>query len=231
MHRHVSVAIRENLRLLMAFVALTPFHKNVAGDFWTSNSARNIRDMGYTYPELVNNPSNATLVASIKAQYSGPANVSVTSTKSSRVSKFSGATTKKLYLVDIVLPIGGLDNGVGGSAPYNVLLFLGDVPSDADTWQNSESFVGLASTLGAPKLKASETTSHKVDLSLAIQKVVNSGAVSESEVVEYLKKNLHYRLGLVSRSMQLSYIWLIIVLGQFRDQRESQRSKGVGHQH
>lgn len=205
MHRRVSVAIREISWLLMVFVALTPFHKNVAGDFWTSNSARDIRDMGYTYPELVNNPSNATIVASIKAQYSGPANVSVTSTKANRVSKVNGATTKKLYLVEIVLPIGGLDNGIGGSAPYNVLLFLGDVPTDAETWQNAESFVGLASTLGAPRLKADETTSYKIDLSLAIQKVVDSGAVGESVVVKYLKKNLHYRLGLVSRSMQLSY--------------------------
>lgn len=187
----------------MVFVALTPFHKNAAGDFWTSNSARNIRDMGYTYPELVNNPSNATLVASIKAQYSGPADVPVTSTKANLISKASAVTIKKIYLVDILLPIGGLDNGVGGSAPYNVLVFLGDVPTNANGWQNAESFVGLASTLGAPRLKTTEVTSYKIDLSLAIQRIVDSGTTTENEVAEYLKKNLHYRVGLVSLSIPL----------------------------
>ncbi|KAF2006059.1 Di-copper centre-containing protein, partial [Amniculicola lignicola CBS 123094] len=50
--------------------ALTPFHKTAAGAFWTSNDVRDITKLGYTYPELVGNPPNATLVASIKAQYS-----------------------------------------------------------------------------------------------------------------------------------------------------------------
>ncbi|KAF2449222.1 Di-copper centre-containing protein [Karstenula rhodostoma CBS 690.94] len=46
---------------------LKPFHKNAAGDFLTSNSARSIADFGYTYPELTNSPTNATIISSIKA--------------------------------------------------------------------------------------------------------------------------------------------------------------------
>ncbi|KAJ4295586.1 hypothetical protein N0V90_007599 [Kalmusia sp. IMI 367209] len=176
---------------------LTPFHKNAAGDFWTSTSARNIRDMGYTYPELANNPSNATLVASVRAQYSGPADVSVTSTKSRRtIERDTVPVTKTLYLAEITLPSYALDNGVGGGAPYNVLLFLGDFPANVKEWQGAESFVGLASTLGAPRLQIDQTTSHTIDLSLALQKAIDSGATTEKEAEAYLKKNLHYRLGL-----------------------------------
>lgn len=188
--------------LLTSFTALTPFHKNVAGDFWTSNSARNIRDLGYTYPELVNSPSNATLVASIKAQYSGPADVSVTSSTASKSDHTKrrdvALTTKELYLANVVLPIFGLDNGAGGGAPYNVLVFLGDVPEDAKDWQTSESFVGLASTLGAVGLQVDQKTSHKIDLSLALQKAISLGETTEGETKDYLRKNLHYRIGLVS---------------------------------
>ncbi|KAF1964516.1 Di-copper centre-containing protein [Bimuria novae-zelandiae CBS 107.79] len=176
---------------------LTPFHRNAAGDFWTSDSARNIQDLGYTYPELANNPSNATIVASIKKQYSGPADVAVTTTKTSREAKRDTALVmEELYLTEITLPSYGLDNGMGGGAPYNVLLFLGDVPTDAKDWQDAESFVGLASTLGAPGLQVDQTTSHTIDLSLALQRAVTSGATTQDEAQEYLKQNLHYRLGL-----------------------------------
>ena len=155
--------------------------------------------MGYTYPELADSPSNATLVASIKAQYSGPADVPVTSTKARRtIIRDTAPVTKELYLAEITLPSYALDNGVGGGAPYNVLIFLGDVPADVKEWQSVESFVGLASTLGAPRLQIDQTTSHTIDLSLALQKAVDSGATTETEAGVYLKKNLHYRLGLVS---------------------------------
>ncbi|KAL1594638.1 hypothetical protein SLS60_010399 [Paraconiothyrium brasiliense] len=186
----------------MRTTALTPFHKNAAGDFWTSNLARNIQDLGYTYPELANSPTNATLVASIKAQYSGPSDVLVTTNNAKRMSeRETTPATKELYLAEINLPSYGLDNGVGGGAPYNVLLFLGDVPSDVKDWQNAESFVGLASTLGAPMLQVDQMTTHTIDLSLALQRAVESGATTEDEALGYLKEHLHYRLGLVSVSV------------------------------
>jgi tyrosinase len=185
--------------LLTEHIALTPFHNNAAGDFWTSNSARNITDLGYTYPELANSPSNATIVASIKAQYSGPSDVLVTNTKSNRISQLDTSPAKKeLYLADISLPAYGLDNGEGGGAPYNVLLFLGDAPSDVKDWQNADSFVGLASTLGAPMFQVNQTTTHTIDLSQALEKAVESGATTEGDALKYLKQNLHYKVGLVS---------------------------------
>lgn len=141
-------------------------------------------------------------MASIKAQYSGPADVPVTTTKAKHVAdRDTAPVTKELYLAEITIPSYGLNNGVGGGAPYNVLVFLGDVPTEAKDWQNAESFVGLASTLGAAGLQVDQTTTHTIDLSLAVQKAFESSEASESKVKEYLKENLHYRVGLVSNAL------------------------------
>ena len=128
---NVSLQYTSKLRA-NSIAALTPFHKTASGDFWTSANSRNIRDMGYTYPELSNNPSNATLVASIKAQYSGPADVPVTNAKSKR--QDPQPTKKTLYLAEAKLPLYGLDDGAGGGSPYNLLVFLGNVSSHSAEW-------------------------------------------------------------------------------------------------
>lgn len=38
--------------LLTGETPLKPFHKNAAGDFWTSTTSRNVAVFGYTYPEI-----------------------------------------------------------------------------------------------------------------------------------------------------------------------------------
>lgn len=188
--------------MLDAGSALTPFHKNVAGDFWTSTAARNIRDQGYTYPELVNNPSNATLVASIKAQYSGPSNVSVSVTvpklESKRQDGNATAREKTLYLAEVKLPVYGLDDGKGGASAYCVLLFLGAVSSDAKTWATSDSLVGTAASLGGVNMSNKEVVPSTVDLSHALERAITTGKTTAEKAEEYLKANLKYRIELVS---------------------------------
>lgn len=178
-------------------VALTPFHKNANGDFWTSADVRNIQDLSYTYPELVNNPSNATLVASIKAQYSGPSDVLVTAAKKTK--RQEGASkTAELYLAEVTVPLYGLDNGEGGASPYDVLVFLGEVSSEPKEWMASEEFVGITSALGGVGMKSDQVSIATIDLSDALEKAISSGATTEEKASEYLKENLHYRLQLVS---------------------------------
>ena len=178
-------------------VALTPFHKNAQGDFWTSNDVRDINKLGYTYPELANNPSNATLVANIKAQYSGPSDVLVTPTKKTKRQEIKANNTE-LYLAEVTVPLYGLDNGAGGASPYEVAVFLGDVTSAPKEWSSSEEFVGLTSTLGGIGMQIDLTSTVTIDLSEALNKAIKSGATTEEKAVEYLKENLHYRLALVS---------------------------------
>lgn len=155
----------------------------------------------YTYPELADNPSNTTLVRRIKTLYSGPADVPVTATKRAikATRQSSQPTEKELYLAEVKLPTCGLDNGQGGGAPYSVLVFLGNVPSDAKDWVSSDTFVGPASTLGA-MIPSDQVTTSTIDISIALEKAIEDGLTSNEKAKEYLMENLHYRVELVSGS-------------------------------
>ncbi|KAF2277714.1 Di-copper centre-containing protein [Westerdykella ornata] len=170
---------------------LTPFHKNAQGDFWTSANSRNIRDMGYTYPELASNPSNATLIASIKSQYQDV--VTLKTTKSKRADA-PVPTNGTLYLAQITFPVFGFPDGKGSSQPYNILTFLGEVPEDPKKWLEADSFVAITSTIGGRKMQGDQKATFMVDLEAALAK---KGKSAEDEgVVEFLKGNLKWRLGL-----------------------------------
>jgi len=178
-----------------------PFHRTTAGAFWTSRATRNIHTQGYTYPELFNNPSNATLIANIKAQYSGPSNVLVTSMKPQIIAKQCSNTTaqeKTLYFAEVQLPMYGLDNGKGGSLGYSVLVFVGNVNDDARKWSTSESLVGTAASLGGVHMQSDQIVTSTIDLSLALEKAVAAGKTTMEKAGEYLRGNVKYRVGLVS---------------------------------
>ncbi|KAF1952540.1 Di-copper centre-containing protein [Byssothecium circinans] len=184
----------ETGELLDAGSALTPFHKNAAGDFWTSTSISNIRDLGYTYPELANNPPNATIVASIKAQYSGPPNVLVSTSKAKRQAPVPA--TKELYLAEVKVPLYGLDDGDNGAAPYNVLLFLGEPKGNSKQWAFGDNYIGTASSLGGRNVQKDDVTPVPIDLSISLSKAIAAAATTEEGAKEYLKANLKYRLEL-----------------------------------
>lgn len=180
---------------LIAKTALTPFHRNAAGDFWTATSSRDISSMGYTYPELANNPSNASIVAAIREQYSGPPDVPVGASEAK--SQISSASTKELFLAQVKLPPYGLDDGREGSAPYNVLLSLGQ-SSNGTQASPGENVVGVASSLGGINMQNDQITSVPIDLSAALDEAIASGATTTENAQDYLKTNLNYRVELVS---------------------------------
>ena len=168
---------------------LTPFHKNTAGAFFNSDNVRNIRNLGYTYPELANSPSHSSLIATVNKLYNGATTASSTTT--SMVESTEGSPTK--YFVEINLPAYGLDDGKDGSLAYNVLLFSGDVGSDAKTWATSENLVGIASTLGGVGMKYDSVITSLIDVTSSVESGLNA-----DEVVEDLKDKLIYRLEIVS---------------------------------
>ncbi|CAI6332791.1 unnamed protein product [Periconia digitata] len=175
--------------------ALTPFHKNAAGDFLTSKDVRDIEKLGYTYPELINT-SQAQLRTTIKNLYG---EVPVESFAAKSASGAASSYTK--YLAEIQLPTYGLDDGEGGSLAYNVLVFLGDVSSDSKSWATSPSLAGLASTLGGVKNKNDQIVPFLVDLTSALAKAVESGATTSEGALEYLKKNVSYRIEIGGRAI------------------------------
>jgi tyrosinase len=185
---------------------LKPFHKTAGGEFWTSANSRNIWDIGYTYPELVGTPSNATLISSIKAQYSGPSDVLVESApfsatqiaaQSSKRGE-SEPTVKHNYLAEVKLPLFALSDGSGGGSPYNLLVFLGNVSTDSRDWLSSEEFAGMASVLGGRNMHSDQFMTTTIDLSENLEEKIAAGETTMENATEYLMANLHWRLELVS---------------------------------
>jgi tyrosinase len=193
--------------------ALTPFHKNAEGDFYTPANSRNIRDLGYTYPELANNPSNETLIAMLIRDYSGPETGGP-----AKVKRQAKDSTSQAYLADAQLPSTG--------SPYSLYVFLGDVKGEAEEWSAQESFVGLASTLGTHGDKPVRAT---VDVTKAVEAKIEAGETTEQGVVDYLKANLKWRLVFVRSFLSApKNIPLIRYLGRRRDfQGANSRSESI----
>ncbi|KAF2272084.1 Di-copper centre-containing protein [Westerdykella ornata] len=163
---------------LAANSPLTPFHMNTAGDFWTAAKARDIRQMGYTYPELASNPSNATLVTEVIRLYSEGSNGGARRAKREDVPEAS-----QVYLAQAELPSGG--------SPYSIYVFLGEVTDNAVTWSGLDSFVGLASTLGTHGTNPLRST---IDLTHAVGEKIAKGDIKEDGALDYLKQHLKWRL-------------------------------------
>lgn len=166
--------------------------------------------MGYTYPELVDNPANSTLIANIKAQYSDAATPKA---RSKRQDNAPVPTKGRLYLAEITIPIFGFSDGEGSSTPYNVHTFLGDVPSDPKLWLTSESYVAMTSTTGGLHMDTDQSTTIIVDMTAALER--NGIELDETHTIEYLKENLHWRLGLVSYPFNRDeYLKLMRIVGR-----------------
>jgi tyrosinase len=116
--------------------ALTPFHKDTKGTFFTSSDVRNTNTLGYSYPELINKPSNDTLKAAIAALYAG------SSPFGNQKRQAANNTLARDYLVKVELPWTAI-NGT-----YSVGVFLGKTDAAPADWAKDPKYVGMHATLG-----------------------------------------------------------------------------------
>jgi tyrosinase len=153
---------------------LTPFHRNAQGEFWTSNLVRDITKLGYTYPELVGNPSNETLVANIKALYDDGA-----------VSRLEGLSKRQ-------------ENGEKTSRDWNVHVELVPGYTTSVFLGGDAGYVGSFSTLFQKGMgKADLPFNGLISLSSGIASAIEGGSLAgptEDEVVEFLKKDLQLKV-------------------------------------
>ncbi|KAF2751094.1 Di-copper centre-containing protein [Sporormia fimetaria CBS 119925] len=173
----------EEGEMLDAESPLTPFHSSAQGTFWTSAAVRDIETFSYTYPELVDNTSNTTLVANVRSQY-GP--------KTSSSTKAKREQMQQIFLLDISFPINGYTDGHGSSLPYNVAVFVDDVPADPKKWFAAEGFVGVVSALGGIHMVGEQMTRMTMELS----DVLAANKVSVDEAEGWLMERVRWRLGL-----------------------------------
>jgi tyrosinase len=198
--------------------ALTPFHKNDNGQFWTSEDVRSITQFAYTYPELVglNEDDASSLVSKVNGLY-GPNATSQFSQKPSNTSEpvernslnlrslnIAGAATfvgQRQYIANIQVQKFSLDGS------FNIYVFLGGEPgSDPKRWTDEESFVGatgiLSQPLGADIPDQEVKINAVVPLTAALEAHVKTnslGSMNEDIVGQFLKDNLKWRISNVSK--------------------------------
>lgn len=177
---------------------LTPFHRNAAGDFWTSNLVRDTTKLGYTYPEFVGNPSNDTLKAAIKKLYDDSASATLVARKEPAVNQ-----TVRDYNVLLGMPTG-----------YTAAVFLGEAGSNPTTWPTEKNYVGSFSTTFIIGMGVGDNTLNGlVGLSASLVAAHQNGqleSVEEDKVVEYLKKQLNWKVASfvsISSVPSLSFYW------------------------
>jgi len=143
---------------------LTPFHSDNRGAFWTSNMVRNISALGYTYPELMGNPSNDTIKAKIKANWGNTASTSNIFVKRDE----EGQKTSRDYLALITL-----------------------VPGYAVEVSLSKTQPIRAGTFSTKFSTSNKATTGIIELGPALVEKSRSGKLEktdEQSVIEYLKK-------------------------------------------
>jgi tyrosinase len=197
---------------------LTPFHRNDAGQFWTSEDIRDTNVFAYTYPELLDLGDNGkeTLTSRVNALYGPDAKpkkrsvdgagelVHRPSFKTAGAPSFSG---ERQYIANVKVHKFGMDGS------FNVYVFLGEKPgSDPKTWNQADSFVGTVGMLSQAGISAADVgrqnqqANGAVPLTAALEARVSSGqlaSLKEDVVGQYMKENLRWRILKVRGPSQL----------------------------
>lgn len=186
---------------------LAPFHSNQGDQFWTSASARNTESLRYTYPELRDGPSEATLRARVTRLYGSAPGISRTAAR--KVKRDIDEDLKTVPDVDIVLNVTSGDTvfqytaevdmprTVNGES-YNFLLFLGEPGDDASQWLSNANLVDMQSTFsGAMAGGADDILPATIFLTDAILEKFAAGeldGLDRDTVVDYLTATLQWRV-------------------------------------
>jgi tyrosinase len=171
---------------------LKPFFSDPRGDFWTSNTARDLTTFGYTYNELQSNDTNA-IKAAINALY-GPATAVQ---KRSVSSNATGAEVDRLYQLNIRSP----QNALNGT--YFIDFFHNSPSSpDPSTWSTDPNRIGSYTSMsmyqvpGDTPSSSQVMTSGVVPLNTYLEGLVASGQIAdmcEATVMGYLTDSIVWR--------------------------------------
>lgn len=173
---------------------LAPFHRNAAGDFWTTTGVRNWKQFGYTYPEFSNSAgTKAAIQGYINRLYGPDASATAGSSKRDTTPLVANNGSLFQYVANIQTPRYAL----GGS--YSIYLFNGP-PAETDP----EDYILDSNLIGTMGVLASETMSGNdfvaagsVPLTRTLSDVVAAGgleSLAEDVVVPYLTKNLKWEI-------------------------------------
>jgi len=167
---------------------LQPFYSDAAGDFWNSDSVRNLTTFSYTYPELMSG-NVIDVINAVNTLY-GPS-ATGSSSKHKRNGHSKSPHTTYQYLANIQTQ----KNALNGS--YFIYFFLGVPNQDPNEWPRDPA---LAGTMGVPAMVDSSKMepvliSGTVPLTSKLQQYANEGklrSMDDDVVRRYLKSELQW---------------------------------------
>jgi tyrosinase len=184
---------------------LTPFYKDTAGNFWTSDEVRATETFGYAYAETANAPgTNVTsqVITAINNLY-GPETTIQSLKLAQRESESphtSGTDTEWICNIRV--------SKYALNAPFFIHVFLGPFNPDPSSWSFDPNLVGshFISVKGASAIANSpcncdpnQMVSGTIPLTHALMKHVSAEdlkSLDPEDVNPYLAQNLKYRVTL-----------------------------------
>jgi tyrosinase len=182
-----------------ATTPLTPFFEDLYGTFWTSNSVRSTRKLGYAYPETAGSENiTAQVIFAVNSLYG------TTTASSKHQKREKGVVSGHLYrewIVNIRVEKNAL------TSPFFIHVFLGPVEPDSSTWATSPSLVGshfiftksLSST--CRDCDPSQMVSGSIPITTFLLSLVDDGKLASpgpSDVEPFIMRNFQYRIKLAN---------------------------------
>lgn len=178
---------------------LVPFHMNALGDMWTATTSRNWTSFGYTYPELMSNPSNQTFTATLNKLYKPSTQGLNNSTNTTFPAPGSGtgnnstanSTTKATdWLCEVKMP-------TDIQISYSVRAFLGEPDADPKNWPTDPNYVGQLASMSSPRMSSDVIVTGNIVLTERLAQKHQSGelkSLDKEDVAAYLKANFSWRI-------------------------------------
>lgn len=172
---------------------LTPFHMNADGDMWTSTTSRNCSSFGYTYPELMNNPSNATFTSTLNKLYkpTTPGLPDNTNTTLPVPGNSTNTTTSATdWLCEVHMP-------TDIKISYSVRAFLGPPPTDPTLWPTAPNYIGQLASMSSSRMSSDIIVSGTISLTSTLAQKYAAGelkSLAKQDVAAYLKEQFHWRI-------------------------------------
>lgn len=189
---------------------LTPFRKNIAGDFWTSADVHGTEVFSYQYPETATyTGQNVTqkVINAINTLYGSCVagavfQIDTTNQKrSTSTAIFSSGAIYNEWKAGIVFHKRAL------GAPFNIYLFIGPFNSDpwaSPSWSMEPNLAGYHGNVirASPcSCQADDTASAELPLTSALIKHMDAGelkSLDPEDVVPFLMGHLQYRITLAN---------------------------------
>jgi tyrosinase len=180
---------------------LPPFHMNAKGDMWTSTTVRDWTAFGYTYPELVGKPDNATLTSTINQLYKPQTPGLQTGNATLHTGNATVQTLESHNATQAAVP--AIDWSCEVNMPsniqisYSVRAFLGEPSKNPADWPLDDNYIGQLASMSSPRSNSTLIVTGNIGLSEALKRKHEAGELKslEKETVQaYLDENFSWRI-------------------------------------